>query len=127
MEAVGRALAADTGLKQATSDVALTLEQVVTEAPTGTVGWHIVIDHGSVELHEGPAAAPDLRFTTDYATAGAIAAGSTGAQWAFTAGRLRVGGDVSLLVTHQRVLASLDDALADVRAETTYDPAAETS
>jgi putative sterol carrier protein len=121
MEATKRSLAADTGLKEATADVALTLEQVVTEAPTGTVRWHIVIDHGSIELVEGPAEAPGLRFTTDYATASAIASGSASAQWAFTAGRLRVGGDVSMLVTHQRTLASLDDALADVRAETTYD------
>ena len=120
MEAVRRSLAADIGLKQATTDIALTLEQVVTDAPGGTARWHLIIDHGTVELHDGPADAPDLRLTTDYATAGAIASGSVGAQWAFMAGRLRVGGDVSMLVTHQRALASVDDALADVRAETTY-------
>ena len=35
-------------------------------------------------------------------------------------GRLRVGGDLSLLIAHQRPLAAVHDALAPVRAETTY-------
>jgi hypothetical protein len=42
------------------------------------------------------------------------------AQRAFVEGRLRVGGDLSLLVTHQRAIAAVDDALAPVRARTTF-------
>lgn len=124
IDAAGRALAGDAGLKDATVDLRLTLEQVVTGArtgaPTGTVRWYVAIDHGRVELAEGPAPAADLRFTTTYATAAAIASGSLGAQRAFAEGRLRVGGDLSLLVAHHRTLASLDDALAPLRAETEF-------
>ena len=61
---------------------------------------------------------PDLRFTTDYATAARIAAGRLGAQRAFVEGRLRVGGDLSLLIRHHKVLSTIDDALAGVRART---------
>lgn len=118
--AAGRALADDAGLKEATVDVRLTIDQVVTDGPSGTARWHVSIDHGRVELAEGPAPHADLRFTTDYATAAAIASGSLAAQRAFAEGRLRVGGDVSLLVAHHRTLASLDDALAGVRADTEY-------
>lgn len=118
--AAGRALADDAGLKDATVDIGLTIEQVVTDGPGGTVRWHVAIDHGRVELAEGPAPAPDLRFTTTYATAAAIASGELAAQRAFAEGRLRVGGDLSLLVAHHRTLASLDDALAPVRAETEF-------
>jgi hypothetical protein len=123
IDAAGRALAGDAGLKDATVDLRLTLEQVVTDGPTGTARWHIAVDHGRVELAEGapPADSPaDLRFTTSYATAAAIASGSLGAQRAFAEGRLRVGGDLSLLVAHHRTLASLDDALAPLRAETEF-------
>ncbi len=49
-----------------------------------------------------------------------MAAGELPAQRAFVEGRLRVGGDLSQLVAHQRTLAAIDDALADVRAATTY-------
>ncbi len=120
--AAGRALADDTGLKDATVDVRLTIEQVVTGGPEGTARWHVAIDHGRVELAAG-AAGPhpaDLRFTTDYATAAAVASGELAAQRAFAEGRLRVGGDLSLLTAHHRTLAALDDALASVRAETEF-------
>jgi hypothetical protein len=33
---------------------------------------------------------------------------------------LRVGGDLALLITHQRAVSAVDDALASVRARTTY-------
>lgn len=120
IDAAGRALAADPGIKEATADVRLTLEQVVTDGPNGTVRWHVAVDHGSVELAEGAAPSAGLRFTTSYATAAGIASGALSAQHAFAEGRLRVGGDLSLLVSHHRTLASLDDALAEVRAETVY-------
>jgi hypothetical protein len=32
-----------------------------------------------------------------------------------------VGGDLSLLTRHQRVFATIDDTLAKVRTETTFD------
>jgi SCP-2 sterol transfer family len=130
MDAAAQALAADTALKEATADVALTLEQVVTGAPAvqgdgspaGEVRWHVRIDHGSVQLSPGPTpgGAFDVRFTTDYATASAIASGVLGAQEAFGRGHLRVGGDVTVLGRHHRAFAAVDDALAGVRARTTF-------
>jgi hypothetical protein len=120
IEAAGQALAGDPGLERATVDLRLVLEQVVTRTPTGTVTWHVTIDHGTVTMAAGPAPAADLRFTTSYGTAVQIAAGRRGAQRAFAEGDLQIGGDLSLLVAHQRTLAGVDDALAAVRAETTY-------
>jgi SCP-2 sterol transfer family len=141
MDAARGALAADTGLKAATAEVRLTLEQVVTGVPaevgpdaTGSVRWHVRVDQGEVALAAG-AAGPDgpdgpdgtaagdgadVRFTTDYATAAAIASGRLSAQRAFLDGRLRVGGDVGMLGRNQRAFAAVDDALAAVRAATTF-------
>ena len=116
LEAARGALAAADDLGDAVADIALTVEQVV----DGPTTFHITLDHGKVTLAEGPAADPDLRLTTDYATAAAIAAGDLSAQRAFAEGRLRVGGDLRLLIAHQRSIAALDDALAHVRAATTY-------
>lgn len=122
--AAARAVAASTGLKEATLDMALTVEQVVTDTPDGTVRWHLAIDHGRVELVAGPAPAPDLRFTTSYPVAAAIASGAVGAQRAFAEGWLQVGGrDLSLLTAHQRAFGSFEDALTEVRAATTYEGA----
>ena len=50
--------------------------------------------------------------------ASAIAAGSSSAQRAFMTGRLRVGGDLRVLLAHGEALAQLDDVFAGVRART---------
>jgi SCP-2 sterol transfer family len=120
IEAAGAAVARDDRLGAALAGVTLTVEQVVTGAPGGDVVWSLAVEDGKVALIAGPAPRSDLRLTTDYATAAAVAAGELGAQRAFVEGRLRVGGDLSLLITHQRALAAVDDALAGVRARTTY-------
>jgi len=51
-------------------------------------------------------------------SAARIAAGGLGAQRAFVEGRLRVGGDLSLLIRHHKALSTIDDVLAGVRART---------
>jgi hypothetical protein len=118
MQAARLAVAGDASLGGATAGVRLTVEHVAIDGPRGTVRWHITIDDGEVRLLEGPAGEPDLRFTTDYATASRIAAGKLGAQRAFVEGRLRVGGDLTLLIRHHKALSTIDDALAGVRART---------
>jgi len=120
MDAAGAALAGDERLTEALRGVRLTVEQVV-EDPAGAVRWHVVVDDGRAHLVPGPAADPDVRFTTDRATAAGIASGRLSAQRAFVEGRLRVGGDLTKLMAHQRAVAAVDDALAEVRAATTFD------
>jgi SCP-2 sterol transfer family len=118
MEAARLAIAGDASLRGATAGVRLTVEHVVTGGPRGTIRWHVVIDDGTVDLTAGQAMEPDLRFTTDYATAAKIAEGELGAQRAFVEGRLRVGGDLRALLRHQKALSTIDDALAGVRVRT---------
>jgi SCP-2 sterol transfer family len=120
MRAAHRAIADDASIGRGTAGVRLTVEHVVVDGPRGTVRWHIAVDDGEVDLVAGAAVRPDLRFTTDYATASRIAAGRMGAQRAFVEGHLRVGGDLSLLIRHHKALSTIDDALAGVRARTRY-------
>jgi len=137
LDAAAAALADSLALQDAIGDVALTLEQTVTDVPEvpdlpdgpdgaggsgGTVRWHVLLDHGDARLVAGPAEHADLRFTTTYRVARAIALGELAAPTAFIAGHLRVGGDLTLLTRHQRLLASLDDVLVDVRKATTFAP-----
>jgi hypothetical protein len=120
IDAAGRALAADDRLGAALVGVTLTVEQVVTGGPDGPVTWHLAIADGKVALAAGPAPRADVRLSTDYPTAAGVAACDLAAQRAFVEGRLRIGGDLSLLIAHQRALAAVDDALAPLRAETVY-------
>jgi len=121
MDAARTALAADEHLATALAGTTLTVEQVVEGAPGGAATWHLDIRDGHVAFVAGPAARSDLRFTTSYDTAAQIATGTLPAQRAFVEGRLRVGGDLALLIAHQRTVAAVGDALAPLRADTTYE------
>lgn len=113
-------IAHDASLREATIGVALTLEQIVTEGPDGTVRWHIVLDDGIARLIPGRAQNADLRFTTTWSTACAIARGELAAPTAFMEGSLRVGGDLTVLIDHQQRLSAVDDVLGELRSVTTF-------
>ena len=113
-------VARDAGLRDATAGVELTLEQTVTEGPDGTVCWHIVLDDGRTRLSPGRARKADLRFTTTWTTACAIARGEMAAPTAFMRGSLQVGGDLTVLIDHQQKLSAVDDVLGDLRSVTTF-------
>jgi putative sterol carrier protein len=118
IDALHRAAAADRSLGELTRELALTIEQEVTGGPEGDVRYHVDFDRGTVSVVSGPAPSATVRFHQDYETAAAIAAGVGSAQRAFMTGRLRVGGDLRVLLEHTEVLAQLDDVFAGVRART---------
>jgi SCP-2 sterol transfer family len=100
----------------------IVIEQVVRDVPgRGEVRYRIYVDDGGARVAEGDTAErPDVRLTTDYPTAVAIALGEENAQTALARGRLRLGGDIDTLARRAGALAALDDATAAVRAATTY-------
>jgi putative sterol carrier protein len=118
ISALHEAATTDADLAARTSDVSLTIEQEVTGTPDGDVRYHMTFERGSVAVTSGPAPAATVRFHQDYATAASIAMGQGSAQRAFMTGRLRVGGDLRVLLEHSEVLAQLDDVFAAVRART---------
>jgi hypothetical protein len=103
----------------------LVLEQVVENTPRGEVRYRLVVDADGAHARRShrDETAPDLRITTDYATAVAIAQGRENAQTALAGGRLRIGGDIEVLTARSEVWNGLDDATASVRAQTSYDDA----
>ncbi len=130
-------VAALDGALQASASVAavapLVIEQVVRDVPGhGEVRYRVWIDARGG--HAGPTATgdardapPDIRLSTDYGTATAIARGSENAQTALARGRLQLGGTVDVLSRHADALAALGDATAELRATTTYGAGADES
>ncbi|HET8930912.1 MAG TPA: SCP2 sterol-binding domain-containing protein [Acidimicrobiales bacterium] len=120
IRALDEAVQASGALREATSDVSLTLRQTLTDRDDGDVSWHIVVDHGSVRVHPGPGDHADVTFTQDDETARAIGAGTISVQTAFMIGRLRIGGDTAMLMEHAAAFDSLADLFDELRATTTY-------
>ena len=100
-------------------DGTFVLEQVVVDVPdAGEVRYSVVLDGTGARLEN--AATPDVRLTTDYETAVAIAGGSGNAQDALAHGRLRIGGDLEAFAAHASFLVALRDATATLRSDTTF-------
>jgi hypothetical protein len=107
----------------------IVIEQVVNDVPgRGEVCYRFQIDAAGARVTVAPFALagappqPDVRLTTDYPTAVAIARGTENAQIALSRGRLRLGGDIDTLVRRADALTALGDATAALRATTTYPP-----
>jgi hypothetical protein len=106
------------------SPVRMVLEQVVEGTPDGTVTYRVeVADDGARILWPVPGDAPaaDLRITTGWATAVAVARGQLSTQRALMQGRLRVSGTPGHLGDAAASLAGVDPVPAGVRAATTFD------
>ena len=84
----------------------------------GDVAWTVRVADGAVSVDRDEAA--DLTLHTDLATAAALARGELAAADALAAGRLRLSGDLSVLLDAAGGLAGLDAAYAEVRASTDF-------
>jgi len=105
-----------TGPDDPLRDVRLVVEQVVTDGPR----WRLVVEAGRCSVVPGGGDEPDVRLTSDRATARAIATGSRAALDAFIAGDLVLGGDVRRLLDHREALEALGDLFASVKSATTF-------
>ena len=98
----------------------LVVQQVVDDGERQGCAWFVAVRDGRITVERGLHPAPSITFTLDHATAVAIQSGGASAQGEFMAGRLRVGGDVRVLLDQQTALHELDDVFAGVRAATTH-------
>jgi hypothetical protein len=120
MERAGRELAADAALAGATSDLDLTVAYEVTGTPSGKASYALRFDNGTVGLEPGPHPDAAVSFALDYDTAARIARNELSAQAAFMQGRLKLGGDVTVLIRDGAALDGVQDALAGLRADTVF-------
>ena len=112
--ALDEAARADEGLRAASRGRRVVIGQEVRDGDVAH-RWHVVLDDGEVAVRAGAAPTPDVTFSQDADTARAIAAGELAARTAFVMGRIRMGGDVSVLLDLGPALAGLGDVFGPVR------------
>ncbi len=112
---------AETGvLTDLVDEHSIGVTQVVTDAPGGTVTYHLQVGGGVASFGSGPAEPEDVRFEQDWTTATGVATGHLSAQEAFINGRIRLVGDQQKLLRSQPVFGALDQVFNTVRARTDY-------
>lgn len=131
---VNEAARGSAALRGATAGVRLTLQQVVTGTPAGELRYWLRVDDGSVEAglgtagggegrsggNSGEGGGADATITQSYETATAVIRGNLSTEQAFLTGRIRLRGDIGLLLRHQGLLINLGEAFAEVHARTEY-------
>jgi SCP-2 sterol transfer family len=109
----------------ATADGRYRIAQVVLDPPgdlgagSGPVRTVLGVDGGQVTMTLGEDEA-DVVVVLSYADASALSRAELDPVKALSAGRIRVRGDLSVLVAGQAVLAAAGSALAGLQADTTY-------
>ena len=119
-EEVNQAACTSAELRAATAGARVTIQQVVVDGPEGDVRYWVRVDDGTVEAGRGDAHDADATVSQSYETAVAVSRGDLGVEAALQAGRIRLSGDIAVLVRHQAALGAVGGALGAVRDRTTY-------
>jgi putative sterol carrier protein len=93
-----------------------TIQQVITNTDGETHYWISIVD-GKIDLGVGDVDAPDATITQSYDSAAALAKGELSAVTAFMTGRLKIAGNMGMILGLQGALAQLPAAMAKIDVE----------
>ena len=102
--------------RQAAAGQKATIQQVITGADGETQYW-ITIDDGTIDLGTGDIEGEDATITQSYDTAAALAKGELSPVTAFMTGKLKIGGNMGMILGLQGALAQLPAAMHTIDVE----------
>jgi putative sterol carrier protein len=103
--AYSKALGSHDGFQGAISGANLGLQFNVSDAPSGPVGYYISISNGSADVALGELEAADATISSDYETAAGISKGEMNTQTAFMTGKIKVTGNLAVLMMNQSIIS----------------------
>ena len=109
-EAVKAELNANDDFRQAAANQRATIQQVITSDGDGTHYW-IVIADGEIDLGVGDVEGADATITQSYETAVNLATSELSVVTAFMTGKVKVTGNMGLLMGLQGALSQLPAAM----------------
>jgi putative sterol carrier protein len=115
-DAVKQALNANGAFRQAAASSTASLQQVITRDGEETHYWIRIAD-GSIDLGLGDIESPDATITQSYDTAVKLARSELSVVTAFMTGKVKVGGNMGLLLSLQGALSQLPGAMASIETD----------
>lgn len=100
--------------------VRLTIQQEVGGEDGAVVRYALAFDDGVLRVTWDGVPDPDVTFVQSRDTAERLSRGTLNAQQAFVLGKLRVRGNLDRLVVVRDAFVEMEDAFAEVRAQTAY-------
>ncbi len=118
MEAANAALQESAGFQSAIAGKNLGVQFVVSDgADGGQLDYYMSIGDGAATLAKGELEGADVTVTSNYETAAGIAKGDLNTQMAFMTGKIKVGGNLAVLMTHQNIVSQWGAATAAMDVE----------
>jgi putative sterol carrier protein len=102
---------------QAIGSQSVKIQQVITGSADGPMQYWLRLDNGRVELGVGELEGPDAIITQDYDSAVALARSELNPVTAFMTGRIKIAGNMMILMGLQNALAVLPGVMAEMDIE----------
>lgn len=102
--------------RQAAAGHKVTIQQIITGADGNTHYW-ITIGDGKIDLGVGDIDGEDATITQSYDSAAALARGELSPVTAFMTGKLKIAGNMGMILGLQGALAQLPPAMAKIDVE----------
>jgi putative sterol carrier protein len=115
-EALKAELNRDEAFRQAASGKRATIQQIITGDGDPTHYWITIVD-GTIDLGVGDVDGEDATITQSYDSAAALARGELSPVTAFMTGKLKVAGNMGMILGLQGALSQLPGAMAKIDVE----------
>jgi putative sterol carrier protein len=102
--------------RQAAAGHEATIQQIITGADGATHYW-ITIGEGTIDMGVGDIGGEDATITQSYDSAAALAKGELSPVTAFMTGKLKIAGNMGMILGLQGALALLPAAMAKIDVE----------
>lgn len=115
-EALKTALNEDEAFRTAAASSSARIQQVITQDGGETRYW-IVIADGTIDMGIGDLDTVDATITESYDSAVALSKGELNAVTAFMTGKIRIAGNMGMLMGLQAALSRLPPAMSSIQTE----------
>jgi putative sterol carrier protein len=115
-EALKAALNADEAFRAAAGSSSARIQQVITQDGGETRYW-IVIADGGIDMGLGDLDTADATITESYDVAVALSKGELNAVTAFMTGKIKIAGNMGILMGLQAALSRLPPAMSSIQTE----------
>ena len=115
-ESLKAALNEDEAFRAAAVSVSARIQQVIDQDDGETRYW-IVIGDGAIDMGIGDLDPVDATISQSYETAAALSRGELNAVTAFMTGKIKVAGNMGLLLSLQGALTRLPPAMSSIQTE----------
>ncbi len=118
MAAATAALNANDDFVSSITNIDMGLQFHVTEVPGGDVDYYLTVGDGTATMASGELDGADVSISSSHETALALFTGELNTQMAFMTGKIKVAGNMAVLMMNQGVINKWAATVADIDIST---------